>query len=512
MRDAIQAALQRVRSRQQTLFALQCVVVGLIVGAAGGLAVGVIRQALDLDTSRAVGAAVMVAGPVLGLIVGLSLRRDWHGAAAAVDAHYGLKDRAVTALAFAGQPAPSELQTIQINEALGHLNTVKPEAVVPLGVPRAWPVALAGLVSAAVVLALGVSPPAAQAGPAPVPDHILAAAANTKGKIAEFQKAVSDTNQDAEDDKADDEKKFKELSEKLAQKVEEINQPGIDEKEALAKLSEMMAEVQALANQLNVAALDGQLSSLGSALAATTAFEGAGKALQEGKLEKAAKELEKVEEAKLTPKEAKALEEKLKQLAKQMGDAGQGGLSEAAAELAEAIKSGDKGRVGQAGKNLAKKINNAVKRKKQNDLLTALNEEFKDAKCQCQSNGGAKIKQPSKSDSPSSTWGRAISGNTEGEKTKLNGKRSDVQVTGTPGGEGDSEVETTATPEARQRAAREYREKFEKSRQKESDTVVEGEPIPIGHRQIVKKYFELIRPSNGDMTEKPVAPATPGMK
>ena len=185
-----------------------------------------------------------------------------------------------------------------------------------------------------------------------------------------------------------------------------------------------------------------------------------------------------------------------------MGDAGQGSLSDAVAELAEGLKSGN-GKVGQAAKNLAQKINNAVKRKKANDLLTAQIEDLKESKCQCQNNGGAKIKQPSKSNDPSSNWGRAISGNTDGEKTKLNSKRNELQLTGTPGAEGDSDVETTATPEARQKAARDYKEKYEKFK-KESETVVDGEPIPLGHRQMVKKYFELIRPSNGDMAEKPV--------
>jgi hypothetical protein len=504
MRDAIQAALRRVRSRQQTLFALRCVVVGLIVGAVGGLAVGLTRQVLDTDISRLIGAAVMIACPVLGLVVGLGFRRDWHAAAAAVDAHYGLKDRSVTALAFAAQPAPSELQSIQMSDALAHLNSIQPELVVPFRVPRAWPVALASLAASVVVLALGVNTPEAQAGLAPAPEHIVAMAATNKAKVAEFEKAVAETTQDMEDDKADNEKGFKDLTNKLNQKIEEITQDGVDEKEALAKLSEMMAEVQAMANQLNVAALDGQLSSLGTALAASAAFEGAGKALQEGKLEKAAKELEKLDDVNLTPKETKALEEKLKQLAKQMGDAGQGGLSDAVAELAEALKSGN-GKVGAASKNLAKKINNAVKRKKQNDLLTALNEDFKDAKCQCQNSGGLKVKAPQKSNDPSSSWGRAVSGNTEGDKTKLNSNRNVLNLTGTPGGEGDSDVETTATPEARQKAAREYREKFEKF-SKVSETVIDGEPIPIGHRQMVKKYFEMIRPSGADMADKPATP------
>jgi hypothetical protein len=505
MKEAIYAALKPVRSRQQTLFALRCVMVGLIAGAVIGLGVGLARVAFGLDIPWAVGAAAAVAGPVLGLLVGLSLRRDWHDAAAAVDAHYGLKDRTVTALAFAQETsAATELHAVQIADAIDHLRAIQPKAVVPFEAPRAWPVAFVVMVAATVALAWPLAQPI-QASPAPVPEHIAAVAADQKAKVANFQKAIDETTQDMEDEKADDDKKaLKELVEKLNQKLEEIMQEGTDQKEALAKLSEMMADVQAMANQLNIAALDGQLSSLGTALAASQAFEGAGKALQEGKLEKAAKELEKIDEVNLTPKEAKALEEKLKELKKQMGDAGQGSLSEALGELADALKGG-KGKVGQAAKNLAKKINNAVKRKKANDLLTALNEEFKEGKCQCQANGGLKIKQPQKSNDPSSNWGRAVSGNTDGEKTKLNSKRNELQLTGTPGAEGESDVETTASPEARQKAAREYKEKFEKFR-KESETVVDGEPIPLGHRQMVKKYFELIRPSNSDTPEKPAAP------
>ena len=119
-----------------------------------------------------------------------------------------------------------------------------------------------------------------------------------------------------------------------------------------------------------------------TALAATSAFEGAGKALQEGKLEKAAKELEKIDEVKLTPKEAKALEEKLKQLAKQMGDAGQGSLSDAVAELADNLKGG-KGKVGKSTRTIARYVNNAVKRRKVNDLLNARIEELAECKCEC---------------------------------------------------------------------------------------------------------------------------------
>src|SRR5262245_28833355 len=109
MREAIYAALGPVRSRQQMMFALRSVVIGVIAGAAVALALGVARR-LGLEVSWVVAAAVLAAGPVLGLLVGVAVWRGWHDAAAAVDAHHGLKDRAVTALAFTDLPRQTELQ------------------------------------------------------------------------------------------------------------------------------------------------------------------------------------------------------------------------------------------------------------------------------------------------------------------------------------------------------------------------------------------------------------------
>src|SRR5262249_23113247 len=195
---------------------------------------------------------------------------------------------AVTALAFAHLPSRTELQEVAVSDSLAHLQTIEPKAVVPLKAPRPWSVALAALAAAVIVLALPIAQREADAGPAPAPEHIVALAADTKQKLPEFEKKLTETVQDIDDEKSDEEKKgLKELFEKLAKKLDELNEPGTDEKEALAKLNEMDAARQSLANQLNIAALDGQMSQLGTALAASQAFEGAGKALQEGKLEKA---------------------------------------------------------------------------------------------------------------------------------------------------------------------------------------------------------------------------------
>jgi hypothetical protein len=497
MKQAIQAALRPLRTRQQLVLALRYAALGLTVSAVIGLMVGVVRLAFGLEVSLTGRLALLATGPVVGLFIGLFLRRSWHGAAAAVDGHYRLKDRTVTALAFANDPAPTDLTRLQFADAMQHLQTLEPKTVAPLTGPRAWPLCLAAVLAAAVLLVWPTTRQQAEAGLAPTPEFISAIAQDQKANLAKLEKKLAETTQDMEDENGDEKSGLKELLEKLLQKVEELNQPGMDEKEALAKLSEMQAEIQAMANQLNVAALDGQLSSLGNALAASSPFEGAGKALLDAKPEKAAKEFEKLDEVKMTPKEAKALEEKLKQLAKEMGAAGQGSLGDAVGELADGIKGGN-GKVGNATKKLAKKIDNAVKRKKVNDLLLAQIEELKESRCECQTNGGPLLRMPVKSDSPSSTWGRTISGNIEGEKSKLPSTRTPQQISGTPGGDGDSEMETTATPEARQQASRAYQERYMKFKQ-ESDAVLDGEPIPLGHRQTVKKYFEMIRPSNSEL-------------
>lgn len=515
MREAILSALRPVRSRQQTAFVLHCTAAGLAASAAAGLLLGAARWLFALPVTPGLAAGVLAAGPALGLFAGLVLRRSWHAAAAAVDGHYRLKDRAVTALAFADHPAPTDLHKLQVADAMTHLQWVEPKAVVPIRAPRALPVGLAAMAAAALALFIPFAAREAEAGPLPTPENVLAAADEARESAANIEKKVANATADLEDEKAENEKKgLKELFEKLQQKVEELTQPNTNEREALAKLSEMSAEIQQMAKELNVELMDGQLASLGTALAAAQAFEGAGKMLQEGNLEKAAKELEKLDDPKVTPKEAKALEEKLKEIQKKMGEAGAGSLSDAIGELADGLKGG-KGKVGKASKTIAKAVSNAAKRKKVRDLLLSLNEDLNESKgrCQNQANGGPRVKKPEKSNSPSSSWGRGISGNVEGEKTKLGSKRNEMQITGNPGGEGESDVETTATPEARQQAGRAYKEKYEKFK-KESEAVLEGEPLPLNHRAMIKKYFELIRPQGSEMDkpadgDKKDAPAKP---
>ena len=75
-------------------------------------------------------------------------------------------------------------------------------------------------------------------------------------------------------------------------------------------------------------------------------------------------------------------------------------------------------------------------------------------------------------------------------------------MTGTAG-EGETDFETSSSSEGRQTAQRSYKEVYQKYK-KLSETVLENEQIPLGHRQTIRRYFESIRPQQGE--ESPAKP------
>ncbi len=98
-----------------------------------------------------------------------------------------------------------------------------------------------------------------------------------------------------------------------------------------------------------------------------------------------------------------------------------------------------------------------------------------------------------RSESPSDSAGTSSAANFFGAPTELDGSRVPDQVTGQLG-QGDSEIETESSPEGAQQAARTYRKVYAKYR-KLSEAVMIEEAVPLGHRQIIKRYFELIHPA-----------------
>ncbi len=492
MRGPIYRELTPVHRRQRWLLVLRTTIWGLLLGSLAGIALGLVRWLSSEPFPGVAIAAVIAAGPVLGFLIGLLWKRSWGQAAAAVDQHYGLKDRAATALTFLNKPSAGVMHQLQVEDAARHLSTVDANEVMPVRMPVSLAFAGGALLIALALLLWPNAQPAVEAGPPDVPEHV-------KAQADQFQK--EDFQDLEEQTRANKDKELKDLLEALVQKAEEMKLPPMDEKEAMAKISEMEAMTQAAQAVYNTAIMEAALQSLGEAFQLANETEGAGKALIEAKLDKAAEELEKLEDPEFDRKEAKALEEKLKKVATAMGECGLGALSQSVSELAEGVKGG-KGQFKKATKEIAKAVRETNRRRNINRTLATLLERFKEGKCNCQGGGGQQVRMPYKSRSPSSSWGREISGNVVGNKTNLLSQRNLEQITGNPD-DGPSEVETQHSTEARQQAARAYRDVYQKYRRM-SEAVLDSEPIPLGHRQTIRKYFELIRPQQGDLAE-PVA-------
>jgi hypothetical protein len=487
MQGRIFQGLDPVRRRQKSLLILRAAVLGLLASSVAGIGLGLWRWLTGGSVSPQTALLILAAGPVLGALVGLVWKHGWHGAALAVDDHYHLKDRSATALDFVRRASSSALHQLQVSDAEEHLTGITPQEVVPFRMPRALPFAGGALIVAVALLALPLTSKKVAAGPtAPLP-----------AIVAEAEAISEDLKQLDELAKSEQNKELHELVEKLREKVEEMKEPGVDVREALAKLSEMQAAIQAQQAQYNVGLVDAQMASLGEAMTSAESLEAAGKALMDAKFEKAAEQLEKMEMPDVDRKEARAVEEKLKQVAQEMGDVGLGQLGAATSDMAEGLKSGHKGRFQQGTKQLAQLAKSQGSRRKIKEILDAELDELEEGKGNVDdSDKTFRFRMPKKSDSPSQDWGAEISGNVFGNKTNMKTNHDVKEITGTPG-DGPSEMETTHSPEGRQVAGRSYKEAYQKYR-KMSEAVLDSEPIPLGHRQTIRKYFELIRPQNLD--------------
>ncbi len=496
MHDRIFGLLDPVRRRQRLLLVVRWAASGLLAGSLMSMLLGLWQWWSSSAISLFWPVAALAGGPLLGATIGAFRWRGWGSTAAVVDARYALKDRTLTAIDLVRRSAPSAVHELQLADAEEHLAVLDPRKVAPFRLSARFPLA-AGTAIVALLILFWPRPTRIEAGPPEPLEEVVAAAGDARASLEEL----------AEEAKKPESRELHSLVQKLVEKIEEMKQPGVDVKEALAKLSEMQASIAAQQAMYNVGMVDAQMNALGEAMASTQALESAGQALQQQKFEKAADALEQAD-PKFDRKEAKNLKEKLKKAALAQGDAGLGELSETTAEMADSLENA--AAFQDSARKLGKLARSHGRRKQISDLLTLATGNLSECKSNCQKNGGAKVRLRAKSTRPSSTWGRGISGNVDGEKTKLGSEHKRDQVQG-QADEGPSEVETTRSPEGRQLASRSYQETYARYRRK-TEAALNSEPIPLGHRQTIRRYFELIRPQNDEVDKPAAQPPAPDSK
>jgi hypothetical protein len=494
--------------------ALRAALVGLLVGSLVSISFIVARWLPGWSVSPWFAGAALALMPLLGGALGLCRRHGWAQAAAAVDAHYELKDRTVTALDFLTRSLQTTWHQLQVQDTVRRLDGVEPRRVVPLRLPRAWPWTAAALVFALALLVWpSTAPPAEARPPEPLPE--IVAEADLILEDLTFLEGLARQEQDEELVRA---------IQMMRVKAEEMKQPGADLREVLAQLSEMQAALAAQQAQYNVPLVDEQLRDLGAAMTPAEALQKAGKALEEGRFDRAAEELNQLDGAELSRKEARAVEEKMKQAAQAMKDKRLAKLSAAASKMAEGAK-GDKEKLQQGAKEMAKQVQQHAQRKRLQELLAVEQNRLGECKSRVQKTMLSWLNNPNKGQQGSqkqggsqqqnqsaarSQAGAQPGGDPFGDKTDLASRRKLQEIKG-KAGEGPSETETTRAlegPEGVEGPGPSYRDSYQKYRRM-SESVLDTEPIPLGHRQTIRRYFELIRPENLEADKKTAPPGSP---
>lgn len=477
---AIRERVSVVQSRQQRQWLWQCVSWGLVVSGIAGCLAGIISWLTGEALASGWMTAVLSAGPLTGLVLSVLRPRVLRDAAVAIDRSCGLKDRTTSALGFLAKDVESlTVHQLQLADAERHLETVDPVKVAPFKTPRPW---LWGLALSAASVAIAIlSGPHEQLNAAVIANDVVVAQAD---RVSDGLEELAKFNEEQADPE------IEKLLKELAAKIEELKQPGVDPKEALAKLSEMEAALHEQQQQLADPSTEAQLQAVGQALSLAEPLQAAGEAMSQSDLDKAAEELTKLELPKLDRQTERAVTEKLEQAQKNSGEGSNKQLKEAIGQAAEGLSRGDKSKFKDGMNGLAGECKKQGRRKKLSDLLRKQCQCLSECKGECESECKNQGMNPKKG---GTKWGLAASGNEPGENTPKLKANPQMNITGQESDQGDVDVETTSSNEQSQEAARQYREKIEKYEQL-SESVLDSEPIPLGHRQTIRRYFEMIRP------------------
>lgn len=435
--------------------------------------------------------ALPILGLVGGLVPGLVRRSTFQEAARVLDTRYGLKQRAATALAFLQLPERSTLHELQIKDAIEHLQRVDLVAVVPLSTPRVAP--YAGAASGLVVLLLLVPSRALPRSAGPV-SPFPAAVVEGQRLEAAMLLPLEQLGTRCQDDK------LAGTVARLRRLTRQLQQPGIDQRETLAGLSEMQATLVDSLAEYDLDAVDVALKDLGESIACVDALRGAAEALEKEDYRRAAAEFDSLDPASVNPSQGKIAAARLKRLVKSLGAAGQGHLAEAVFGLRQFLKSSDapaSARGKKAGSELAGICRAHATRKTIGQQLLGQLECLDESKARASQPWGGGPAQFSST----CTDARDFSAETTGPPGVappgiIASQRQQEAVSGLPG-DGPAQRELAESIPHRQAASRSYRELYQQYR-KMSEAVLESEPLPPGYRESIRRYFELIRPQDQD--------------
>ena len=444
-------------------------------------------------------ALVVLASPLLAalilfisVLVGFVRPHTSSSAARLIDRHYHFNDRILTMLTLLRHTDQTLMEQLQVADAIEHLTTVCPQAVLPIRLPKTFLIAIG-------IFVLNVL------GTEIVPNLFCLVPNGTESvvKILPIEREVLRekivTKAEELAQKHSDEQSLSELFEQLETLLDRFDVANMEAKESLATLSEMEAAFQSTLESLQLETMEESLRELAKTWELAEKTLPISKILAQGNYSQAAWELKKLNPEmleSLSKPERKAMADQMQSVADNADQRNQKMLQEAAQKLSDALKNGD----GESGKSAVDALADEIEK---HGIRHKIGKDLDNKKMMLgmmKTESGLGIsggKQINKSKTSSQTWGSGTAGPPRaGQETDLKGTRQQQMLTGMLGEQGDAVTETHNSQEITPaRSLRQYQEQYQHYR-KISEAVLDSEPIPPGQRHVIRRYFESIRPDS----------------
>ncbi len=409
--------------------------------------------------------------------------------AAWIDATCRLHDGTATALAFSRLQQRSPVQTLQLKLACNQLQMLNPRSLIPLETPRLWK---HGLIAAAASVLLAIIGPRLQSAETPTQLSSTTTAPATQQLRQELKQLLNEQPAD---------KSLQAALEAMNQTLSELAENPGTPREAFAKLSQLEGSLQQLQQQLRDPAAAKALAEIGEALQLSDDLQPAGQALAEGDLQKAQTELQKLTLPDADKQTRRAVAEQLKkvqQQAAQSGTANEAG--KAAGQMAEGLQNSNQDSFREGSQNLAAEARRQAGRKKLSDTLQQQSESLAQLRADLESQAGNIAQGQGRGGRKA---GKGSSGDPRGDASKASATAQELRLKGENSGQGDSQTETLPGEREEQPAEREYRANLQRY-QSLQESSLDSEPLPPGQKQLIRRYFQLIRPrETPDATNPP---------
>lgn len=492
----------RVAWRWRVQFALAALVVGVAVAAFWFLLLNLTRMATGFVPPSSfcwAFATTVVAGSA---VWGYSHKPSVLMSAQLIDRRFNLKGRTAASVQFARQKPLSSMHQLQIADAARRVEGLEARDVVALALPeRASTAAVVVCLSFATILLPTRTPgELPKAPPSADVEDAVNALTDQLEQLSEIARASG--MDDVED-----------LIVELKRDLRELEESDPDVRQAFQTVSQMQQKLRATAAAMNTSTVDQQLEDVSEALSVANDFKAAADALESDDLESAANALEAINSPQLTKREIDPTTEKLRDAAKAAQERDLSEIAETLEELADGVEKNDAAEMEKQSQKLADEVRAQDTRRKVSQMLTRKADAFGQSKRMIRArgnrsgNGGAsgrglnleKGKTSREATGSSQKAGAKSAGNIDGEKTRLDGQRQMARLKGQLTDSGASEKTTEDGGESDDSATRSAREVYSEY-QRMSDAVLDEEQIPLGRRETIRRYFELIRPKGHSST------------